>query len=113
MINESIVLLSPLEDCSQHRLSKHMGKNLRFVTAFNYYFHQPLQEIFSREIPYDFVTRLMEVGIKELNREIIKLVREEHPKYVIWIAWGDYYEILESTFISSYGINPPHPEPNT
>ncbi len=97
MINETVILLSPLEDCSKHRLSKHMGKNLGFVTGFDYYFYQPLQEIFSRVIPYDFETRLMEIGVRGLNEEIIALVRKEHPKYAIWVAWGDYYEIQEST----------------
>ncbi len=49
-------------------------------------------------ILYDYLKRLIEVGTRGMNGEVIKLVREEHPKYVLWVAFGEYYEIQESTF---------------
>lgn len=33
-----------------------------------------------------------------MNREVVGLVQENHPKYVLWAAFGEYYEIEEATF---------------
>ena len=95
MINETIVLLTPLEDCSNHRLAKHMDF-LRLTTSFDLYFYKPLQKIFSKVIVYDYVKRQTEIGVKGINEEVIELVRKEHPKYILWIS--AYYEFRESTF---------------
>lgn len=60
------------------------------------YFIKPLQTIFSKLIVYDFAKRSAEIGVKAINKEIIDLVKKEHPKYVIWNAVS--YEFQESTF---------------
>ena len=96
MVNEAVVILSPLEDCSKHRLAKHVEVYLRFTTAYDLYLHKPLQKLFPKVIPYDFVKRMTEVGIKAVNEEVIAVVRKEHPKYVLWISAA--YEFRESTF---------------
>jgi spore maturation protein CgeB len=41
---------------------------------------------------------MIEVGVRRANEEVIELVRKENPKYVLWLAYGEYYEIQESTF---------------
>ena len=98
-INETVILLTPFEDCSKHRLSKYkIGDYLVLSVPFNACFYQPLQKIFSKVVLYDYLKRMIEVGVKGVNQEVIGLVREECPKYVLWVAFGDYYEIQESTF---------------
>lgn len=96
MINETIILLAQLEDCSEHRLAKHFSSRLAhyFPHAINFY--QPLQEVFSKVIPYDFIKRTTEIGVKGINEEIVEFVRQERPKYVFWISGS--YPFLESTF---------------
>jgi len=96
MINETVILLSPFEDCSNHRLARHVEHYFRATTAFDRYLYQPLQKIFSQVISYDYIKRMTEVGVKGINEEVIELVREERPKYVLWLQ--SYYEFLESTF---------------
>jgi len=99
MIDETIILLSPYEDCSQHRLTKHVAylKSARAV-PFDVCFYQPLQRVFTRVVLYDYLKRMVEVGVRGVNQEVIELVKKEHPKYVLWLAVGEYYEIQESTF---------------
>jgi len=99
MINETVILLSPYEDCSNHRLAKYVIylKSAKSI-SFDICFYQPLQKIFTRVVLYDYLKQMVEVGIKEVNKEIIEIVRKEHPKYVLWLAFGEYYEIQESTF---------------
>ncbi|MFC2051115.1 glycosyltransferase [Chloroflexota bacterium] len=96
-INETIILLTPFKDYSTHRLSKYISY-LRLSVPFDVCFYQPLQKIFSRVLLYDYLKRMVEVGVKSMNREVVQLVREEHPKFVLWVALGEYYEIQESTF---------------
>lgn len=99
MINETIILLTPFEDCSNHRLAKYVIylKSMRAV-PFDVCFYQPLKKIFPKVIVYDYLNRMIEIGVREVNQEIIELVRKERPKYVLWVAFGEYYEIQESTF---------------
>jgi spore maturation protein CgeB len=99
MINETIILLTPFEDCSSHRLAKHVRyvKSMRAI-PFDVCFYQPLLKIFSKVILYDYVKQMLEVGVDRTNNKVVELVRRERPKYVLWLAFGDYYEILESTF---------------
>ena len=96
MINETIIVLSQLEDCAEHRLAKYIAGHLEFNTDIDIYFYKPLQKIFSKVIHYDFTERMTEIGVKGVNEEIIKLVRKEHPKYLVWLS--AMYELLESTF---------------
>ena len=97
MIDETVILLTPVENYFEHRLAKYIYDYLLVPVRFDLYFHEPLQKIFSRVILYDYLKRIMEIGIKAVNKEIIELVRKEHPKYVVWnTMYG--YGIRESTF---------------
>ena len=98
MINETVIFLSLLEDCSEHRLAKYIPGHLKFNTDIDMTFHQPLPKIFSKVIHYDFAKRMTEIGARGVNEEVIELVRKERPKYVIWLS--AMYELLESTFDS-------------
>lgn len=94
MINETVILLSRLEDCSEQRLAKHI--TLAHEHRFDLNFYKPLQKVFSKVIPYDYFKRLTEIGYKGINEEVIALVRKEHPKYVFCLALE--YEFQPSTF---------------
>ena len=98
MIDETVILLTPFEDCSKHRLSRHIGDYLQFTPIFNRYFYEPLQKLFSKVILYDYEKQMMEIGVKAVNKEIIDLVVRKHPQYALWVAWCPSYEIQESTF---------------
>ena len=95
MINETVILLARLEDCSQHRLAKYIAGNLELNANIDLYFNEPLQKVFSKVIACDFTRRITEIGVKGMNEEIIQLVRKERPKYVVWLS--AMYELLEST----------------
>jgi spore maturation protein CgeB len=98
MINETILLLIyyySYED-RNHRVLKHIVSSYcPAYLPFNLYLYEPLEKIFSRVILYDYLKRTAEIGIKGVNKEIIDLVRSEHPKYVIWTSF--YYDIQRST----------------
>ena len=57
---------------------------------------EPLKEVFSKVLRYDFGVRYAEIGVGGTNREITNLVEKENPKYVFWLSMS--YEVLESTF---------------
>lgn len=82
MINKKILLLS-LADENNWNFDKNIYRPLKFV--------------FSKVIRYqDYRKRLNEIGIKQLQKEIIDLVRSERPHYILVPASS--YEILEETF---------------
>ncbi|MFC2070203.1 glycosyltransferase [Chloroflexota bacterium] len=94
-IDDKIILLSMMEDCTQHRLARYIEGNLQMNTPMDILFYQPLQDVFSGVIQYDFIRRMAETNIRGINDEIIALVKKEKPKYVLWIS--TMYEIMEST----------------
>lgn len=95
MVDETAILLIPCEDCSNHRLAKYILPYLGGDYPFNLYYYEPLQRISSKVIVYDYVKRMTKISVKAINKEIIDLVRKEHPKYLIWISLA--YEFLEFT----------------
>lgn len=93
-----VVLLSPFERFSaKDEILKYMDY-LNPNVNFNVGFYQPLQRVFGKVVLYDYLKRMTEIGVKGINQEIIDLVKREHPKYVLWVALGNYYEVKESTF---------------
>jgi len=62
---------------------------------FRLYLYEPLTKLFPRVIVYDYLERILQVGVKAMNEEIVALVKKEHPRYVIWTSW--LYDIQEST----------------
>jgi len=95
VINETVILLIPLGDYSKHKLSKYIPTYLGDGYPFNQYYYEPIQNIFSKVIVYDYIKRMTEINVKFVNKEIIDLVKKEKPKYVIWVSL--LYEFLEST----------------
>jgi len=96
MINKKVILLPPFKYFYQNRLIKYMESASSICARLWYY--KALEKIFSEVIAYDYGARLFEIGPKGINEEIIKLVRKEHPDYLIWTAGS--YEFQESTFDS-------------
>jgi spore maturation protein CgeB len=99
MINETILLLTPFEDCGGHRLARYIGY-LKISVPFDECIYQPLNKLFSKVILYDYLKRMIEIGISPMNQEVIELVKRERPHYVFWVAFGEYYEIKEFTFLA-------------
>ncbi len=96
MIDKTILLLSPLADLSQHPMVKWIPY-LRMTVPFDYCFYQPMQKVFKEVLQYDYLERMLEIGISATNKEVIQLVRWAHADYVLWPVFGDYYEIREAT----------------
>ena len=99
MINKTILLLTPFEDCGGHRLARYIGY-LKISVPFDECIYQPLNKLFTKVILYDYLKRMIEIGISAMNQEVIDLVKRERPLYVFWVAFGEYYEIKESTFLA-------------
>ena len=97
MINGTIILLTYYyhENDHTHPLLKYVKNHMGVYLPFNLYLYEPLQNIFSKVIIYDYLKRMTEIGVKAVNQEIIDLVRKEHPRYVLWTSWQ--YDIQEST----------------
>ena len=96
MIDETILFLRR-SSCSNSRLKKH-EKELDIEVRWepDVRVIQPLKKIFSEVLQYDFGKNYSEYGVSKTNNQIIDLVCEEHPKYLLWPA--SMYEIQESTF---------------
>jgi spore maturation protein CgeB len=97
MVNGTILLLTPYEDLSQHQMVKWLGY-LKMSVRFDECFYQPLCRIFPKVILYDYLKRMVDTGINAMNQEIIDLVKKERPRYVLWVAFGEYYEITIPSF---------------
>lgn len=95
MRNETVVLLAPLKDNSTHRVCR-QSPYWGFGHPWVPYWYEPLRRLFARVVVYDYIERMLAVGLKTVNKELINIVRNEHPKYVFWPAV--HYEFLESTF---------------
>ena len=95
VLNETALLLIPMGDSSNHKL-KGVAPFWGFGHPFDLYNHEPLKKLFSRVIVYDYLKRMMEIPLREMNCELLALARSERPKYVIWPSVN--YEFLESTF---------------
>ncbi|MFC1965999.1 glycosyltransferase [Chloroflexota bacterium] len=97
MKNEIILLLTYYykREVGEHRVLKHIRGSLGHYLPFDLYLYEPLRKNFSRVILYDYLEQMIEIGVKAVNEQIIALIREYHPKYVLWTPWR--YDILEST----------------
>jgi len=95
MKNETVILLAPLKDYSDHKICKY-APYWGFGHPFWFYDYEPLKRIFSKVIVYDYIERLLERGFKGINEELVELVKKEKPKYLVWPSVN--YEFLESTF---------------
>ncbi|MBI4266916.1 MAG: glycosyltransferase [Chloroflexi bacterium] len=99
MIDKTVLLLTPFEDCSRHKVGRYIGY-LNMSVPFDECIHQPLKKLFPRVILYDYLKQMVDNGISAMNQEIIDLAKKERPQYVFWVAFGDYYEVRESTLLA-------------
>lgn len=98
MINETVVLLTYDYDpnLKNHPSLKYVKNRCGVYLPWDLYLYEPLKKIFSNVILYDYLERRAEIGVNAVNEEIIDLVRNEHPKYVLWTSF--FYDVQESTF---------------
>jgi spore maturation protein CgeB len=99
MKNKTILLLTPYKDLGEHRLAGFIGY-LKLSVPFDECVYQPLKKLFSKVILYDYLEKMTEIGISAMNQEIMDIVEKERPDYVFWVAFGEYYEIRETTFLA-------------
>jgi spore maturation protein CgeB len=108
MIDETILFLtyySRPQD-REHRILKHIiGSFCGAYLPFDLYLSSPLEKIFSNVIVYDFLRRRAELGLRAMNEEVLALVKEARPKYVLWTSFYD--DIRKSTLeaIRKHGTN--------
>ncbi len=97
MKEESILLLSYYYNIEliNNKLLKYVKNRCGVYLPWDIYLFEPLKRIFSKVILYDYLERTAEIGVKAVNQEVISIVRQEHPKYVLWTSF--YYDILGST----------------
>jgi spore maturation protein CgeB len=102
MIDETVLLLTfPSKDPFRQipRVRRFLSRiqfNVSPTGQFDLYYKEPLERVFSKVITYEYTRRIFDVGLSQANREVVELVREGRPKYVIWLS--SFYELLPSTF---------------
>src|SRR2546427_2719460 len=92
MIPETIILLTYYYDQEDrnHQVLKHIiGAYCPVYFPFDLHLYEPLKKIFSKVIVYDYLKRRAEVGLKAMNKEVLNLIRDERPKYVLWTSFYD------------------------
>ncbi len=96
MINETILFL-PQTDCNHQKLKPYADELIASV-FFNQdlHFGEPLKKIFRHVLRFEVGEPYANEGVIRMNNNIIELVKEKSPKYVIWPTRT--YEILEETF---------------
>jgi hypothetical protein len=89
---ESVLLLTyyyRLEDCD-HPILRHLVEGFCGVyLPFDLDLYEPLKRISGRVLLYDFLRRRAELGLKAMNEEVLAIVRNQRPKYVLWTALQD------------------------
>lgn len=102
MIDETVLLLTfssedPFKQVPRaRRFLTGIGFNVAPTGQFDRYYKEPLEKVFSRVVTYEYTRRILKVGLRRANLEVIELVRNVRPKYVMWLS--SFYDILPSTF---------------
>jgi len=89
---ETVILLTYYyrQEDRDHRMLRHIiGAFCPTYLPFDLHLYDPLKRMFRRVIVYDFLRRRAELGLKAMNDEVLALVREERPKYVLWTSFYD------------------------
>src|SRR5207247_2026269 len=89
---ETVILLTYYyrQEDRDHRMLRHIiGAFCPTYLPFDLHLYVPLKRMFRRVIVYDFLRRRAELGLKAMNDEVLALVREERPKYVLWTSFYD------------------------
>jgi spore maturation protein CgeB len=85
-----------------HPILKHIVEPFCGVhLPFDMHYYEPLKRIFGRVLLYDFLRLRAEVGLKAMNEEVLALVRDQRPRYVLWTALQD--DIRPSTLTTIRG----------
>lgn len=102
-IVKKVILLIPFKDYSKNDLLKYIPPGYlgcagygKEAYPYDLYYYEPLRELFSEVIVYDYVEHIISGGINSMNQKLIELVRRERPAYVIWVS--AYFEFPEKTF---------------
>lgn len=98
LINEKILYLTYFFNPKNYERDcfKYVYKRFCIQTPFDIYFYRPLRKIFKKVVLYDYLLRRRQIGIVAMNEEVIRLVKREKPKYVLWTSF--HYDIFKSTF---------------
>jgi len=83
--------------CSSDLFNLKKGYN-KFYTPMRLLYEAQLKKYFRKVIFYDYLKRLIQIGISNMNKEIISIIKKESPEYILWFP--RYYEIQETTLKS-------------
>ncbi|MCX7917802.1 MAG: glycosyltransferase [bacterium] len=92
---KKVLILTPLNDLSIKKIYKYASSCLKLTCPFDLYFVDPLKKIFKDVLPYDFQKRIVEIGIKKMNEEVLEIVKNYKSDYVIYLS--GYYEFTIET----------------
>lgn len=70
----------------------------------NINFYEPLKQIFSNVINYNYIQRMKQIGKESMNAEIIKVVRKERPDYVLLHTYQEQVDLGTLDAINALGI---------
>ncbi len=85
------------------------GRKILFLTVgcINYdcdiNFYEPLKQIFSNVINYNYIEKIKQIGKESMNAEIIETVRKEKPDYVLLHTYQDQVEMKTLDTIGTLG----------
>ncbi|MDY6790233.1 MAG: glycosyltransferase [Thermodesulfobacteriota bacterium] len=90
----------PLDNATYSYINKNVIPEKIFLLSVgcinydcNINFYEPLKKICSNTINYNYVERLRQIGKKEMNDEVLRLVDREKPDYVFFITHQDQVDI--------------------
>ena len=95
-INRSVILLT-VSDQQQNPLSQYPGVHLDCSFSTKELWQGCLDRLFERVIEWDIRAEYLAKGFQRTNEELIKLIKQQQPKYLIWPAYSDD-EIDEESF---------------
>ena len=90
-----------------HKDSKNLKTLVLTVGCINYdhdkNHFEPIKNLFSNTLRYDYFSRTAEIGRDDMNAELIQLVREETPDYVFFITYQNQVKLDTLTKIRATG----------
>ena len=100
----------PIDNASHYHIKEDVLPDkmlLLSVGCINYdcdiNFYEPLKEICSNSINYNYVERLGPIGKQAMNDEVVSLVDREKPDYVFYIPYQDHIDIFTLDKIKMLG----------
>ena len=93
----SKVILLTVSDQQQNPMSQYPGVHLDCSFSTKELWQGCLDRLFERVIEWDIRAEYLAKGFQRTNEELIKLIKQQQPKYLIWPAYSDD-EIDEESF---------------